>query len=194
MSNHAQRQTLWSESSRCRQGKNQEGVTRRKNINSSVIENLYFQCVSGIPFTMPQSAPVALIKTRSCHDGTSGKPIPTWKSYRVKRRMSREHQIRCWEFRFDWRGGGEKKAHYLPNLQKELHSWLLCLNVSTSCSLGQHWSKQKESKSIPELLLEDYPYQQLGHQLLSTENAIMDENTDHGNPLPPQVVTLCIGL
>lgn len=79
-------------------------------------ENSHFQCVAGIPFMMSQSVSVVLIKSRSCHDGISGKLLPTLKPYRLKR-TSREHYIRCWEFTFDWRGRvGRKKAHYLPNL------------------------------------------------------------------------------
>lgn len=58
--------------------------TRRKNINMT--ENLYFQCLSGFPFMMPQSVPVLFIKSRSCHDG---KLEHTLKSYRVKRKTSR---------------------------------------------------------------------------------------------------------
>lgn len=47
-------------------------------------ENSRFQCVVGISLTMPQTVSVVLIKSRSWHDGNSGKPIPTLKSYRVK--------------------------------------------------------------------------------------------------------------
>lgn len=76
-------------------GEEVRGYHQEKNINTSMTENLHLQSVAGIPFIMLQSASVVFIKPRSCHYGISGKLVPTLKSYRVKRRMSREHYIRC---------------------------------------------------------------------------------------------------